>query len=83
MLGFNGIITFRNADNVREVADATPTDRIVLETDAPYLTPVTYRGKTNETRYLPFIDETYAGIKKLDTEVFLEHARRNSYQLFF
>ena len=44
MLGFNGIITFRNADNVREVADATPTDRIVLETDAPYLTPVPYRG---------------------------------------
>ena len=83
MLGFNGIITFRNADNVREVADATPADRIVLETDAPYLTPVPYRGQPNEPRYLPFIAETLAGIKKLDTEVFLEQARRNSYQLFF
>ena len=83
MLGFNGIITFRNAENVRDVADATPTDRIVLETDAPYLTPVPYRGQPNEPRYLPFIAETLAGIKKLDTEVFLEHARRNSYQLFF
>ena len=83
MLGFNGIITFRNADNVRKVADATPADRIVLETDAPYLTPVPYRGQPNEPRYLPFIAETLAGIKKLDTEVFLEQARRNSYQLFF
>lgn len=83
MLGFNGIITFRNADNVRAVADATPTDRIVLETDAPYLTPVPYRGQPNEPRYLPFIAETLASIKNLDTEVFLEHARRNSYQLFF
>ena len=82
-LGFNGIITFRNAETVRDVADATPTDRIVLETDAPYLTPVPYRGQPNEPRYLPFIAETLAGIKKLDTEVFLEHARRNSYQLFF
>ncbi|MDB4049577.1 TatD family hydrolase [Luminiphilus sp.] len=83
MLGFNGIITFRNADNVRAVADATPAERIVLETDAPYLTPVPYRGQPNEPRYLPFIAETLAGIKNLDTEVFLEHARRNSYQLFF
>ena len=44
---------------------------------------VPYRGQPNEPRYLPFIAETLAGIKQLDTEVFLEHARRNSYQLFF
>ena len=63
MLGFNGITTFRNADNVRAVVDATPVERIVLETDAPYLTPVPYRGRPNAPCYLPFIAETLAEIK--------------------
>ena len=83
MLGFNGITTFRNADNVRAVVDATPLARIVLETDAPYLTPVPYRGRPNAPCYLPFIAETLAEIKSLPTEAFLEHARANSYRLFF
>jgi len=83
MLGFNGITTFPNADNVRAVVDATPVERIVLETDAPYLTPVPYRGRSNAPCYLPFIAETLAGIKSLATEAFLEHARANSYRLFF
>ena len=83
MLGFNGIATFRNADNVRAVVDATPVERIVLETDAPYLTPVPYRGRPNAPCYLPFIAETLAGIKSLPTEAFLQHARANSYRLFF
>ena len=83
MLGFNGITTFRNADNVRAVVDATPVERIVLETDAPYLAPVPYRGRPNAPCYLPLIAETLAGIKSLSTEAFLEHARANSYRLFF
>ena len=83
MLGFNGITTFRNADNVRAVVDATPVERIVLETDAPYLTPVPYRGRPNAPCYLPFIAETLADLKELPIEQFLEHARDNSYQLFF
>ncbi|MDA0649628.1 MAG: TatD family hydrolase [Proteobacteria bacterium] len=83
MLGFNGITTFRNADNVRSVVQATPVERIVLETDAPYLTPVPYRGRPNAPCYLPFIAETLADLKELPIEQFLEHARDNSYQLFF
>ena len=62
---------------------ATPVERIVLETDAPYLTPVPYRGRPNAPCYLPFIAETLAEIKSLPTEALLEHARANSYRLFF
>ena len=83
MLGFNGITTFRNAENVREVVAATPIDRIVLETDAPYLTPVPYRGRPNAPCYLPFIAEKLADIKLVPVETLLTHARDNSHQLFF
>ncbi|MEK9585393.1 MAG: TatD family hydrolase, partial [Halieaceae bacterium] len=83
MLGFNGITTFRNADNVRAVVDATPVERIVLETDAPYLTPAPYRGRPNAPCYLPFIAEKLAEIKALPVEEMLSHARDNSHRLFF
>lgn len=83
MLGFNGITTFRNADNVRAVVDATPVERIVLETDAPYLTPVPYRGRPNAPCYLPFIAEKLAEIKAMAVEDMLSHARDNSHRLFF
>jgi TatD DNase family protein len=58
-------------------------ERIVLETDAPYLTPVPYRGRPNAPCYLPFVAETLADIKALPVEQFLQHARDNSYKLFF
>ena len=83
MLGFNGITTFNRADNVRAVVAATPNDRILLETDSPYLTPVPYRGRPNAPYYLPFIAEQISEIKQLDTESLLDNAYRNSRQLFF
>jgi TatD DNase family protein len=83
MLGFNGITTFKNADNVRAVVDITPLDRILLETDAPYLTPVPYRGQRNAPRYLPFIAEQVANIKGVPVNALLEQVYDNSYQLFF
>lgn len=82
-LGFNGIATFNKADNVRAVIDATPLERILLETDAPYLAPVPYRGKENAPFYLPFIAEKVAEVKQVDVRVLLETAYNNSMQLFF
>jgi TatD DNase family protein len=82
MLGFNGITTFNRADNVREVVCATPLDRIVLETDAPYLTPVPYRGRPNAPCYLPFIAEKIAELKHCDVETLLEQSYGNSMELF-
>ncbi|MEE4203182.1 MAG: TatD family hydrolase [Halieaceae bacterium] len=83
MLGFNGITTFRNADNVRAVVEATPVEQLVLETDAPYLTPVPYRGVRNAPCYLPFIAEKVAEVKQLPVETLLKHAWDNSLRLFF
>lgn len=83
MLGFNGIATFNQAENVREVIRITPVEQLLLETDAPYLTPVPYRGKPNAPCYLPFIAERVALEKGLDEETLLGHARDNSLALFF
>lgn len=83
MLGFNGITTFNNADNVREVVAVTPVEQLLLETDAPYLTPVPYRGKPNAPYYLPFIAERVAAIKGIEVEALLRQAYKNSLQLFF
>lgn len=82
-LGFNGIATFNRADNVREVVAATPLDQLLLETDAPYLTPVPYRGKPNAPFYLPFVAEKVAQVKGYDIEHLLARAWRNSLALFF
>lgn len=82
-LGFNGIATFRNAENVRRVIAVTPVSSLVLETDAPYLTPVPYRGHSNAPCYLPFIAECVAETLGLPVEPLLEHAHRNSMDLFF
>jgi TatD DNase family protein len=82
-LGFNGITTFNSAQNVRDIVAATPLEQIVLETDAPYLTPVPYRGKKNAPFYLPFIAETVAQIKNCPIEPFLQQVYANSEVLFF
>jgi TatD DNase family protein len=82
-LGFNGITTFNKADNVREVVAITPVEQLILETDAPYLTPVPYRGKPNAPYYLPFIAEFLAQLKGLEIEDFLQRTYDNSIRLFF
>jgi TatD DNase family protein len=81
-LGFNGIATFKSAENVREVIEHTPLDQMVLETDSPYLTPVPYRGKQNSPYYLPFIAKKIAEIKNIDIEILLQNTYQNSIDLF-
>lgn len=67
-LGFTGIITFKNAENVRDVMRTTPLDRIVIETDAPFLAPIPYRGKTNEPAYVQHVAEKVAEVRSLSLE---------------
>ncbi|OUR61510.1 hydrolase TatD [Bermanella sp. 47_1433_sub80_T6] len=82
-LGFNGICTFNTAENVRDIIRMTPLQQIILETDAPYLTPVPYRGKENASFYLPFVAQKVADVKELAIEELLTHAYQNSDKLFF
>jgi len=82
-LGINGIVTFNKADNVREVVAATPLSHLLLETDAPYLTPVPYRGAENAPRFLPFIAERIAEVKGVSVDEVLKQTWHNSLQTFF
>lgn len=82
-LGFNGISTFNKAENVREVIAATPVEQILFETDAPYLTPVPYRGRKNEPKYLPFVAEKVAEVKGVELDQLLPQVWQNSLDLFF
>jgi TatD DNase family protein len=81
-LGFNGIITFKKADSVREIVKLCPENRILLETDAPFLTPVPYRGKENTPEYLPHILEKVAQLKELTPENMAKICMENSQELF-
>jgi TatD DNase family protein len=81
-LGFNGIITFKTAENVRDALRLTPLDRILLETDSPFLTPDPYRGFENGPYYLPFIAEKIAEVKGVEIDEVLKHAYQNSIRLF-
>lgn len=82
-LGFNGMVTFNKADNVRAAVQITPIEQLILETDAPYLTPAPYRGRPNGPRYLPFIAEKIAELKETDVATLLTTCYRNSEALFF
>ncbi len=82
-LGINGIVTFNKADNVREVVADAPIENLLLETDAPFLTPIPYRGKENAPCYLPFIAEKIAEVKGLTTEQVLKQCYQNSVAAFF
>jgi len=54
-VSFSGIVSFKNAQDLRDVAKQVPLDRVLIETDSPYLAPVPYRGKSNEPKYVPFV----------------------------
>ena len=68
LLSFTGIITFKNAEDVREVVRYTPLDRLMIETDSPYLAPVPYRGKRNEPAYVVAVAKKVAEVKALSLD---------------
>src|SRR5689334_19406462 len=68
MISFSGIVTFKKAEDLREVAKQVPLDRLLIETDCPYLTPIPYRGKRNEPAYVVEVARTLAGLHGAELE---------------
>ena len=81
-ISFSGILTFRNAADLREVARFVPLDRCLIETDSPYLAPVPYRGKTNTPAFVPHVARQLAEIKGLGIEAVAAATRANTLALF-
>jgi TatD DNase family protein len=81
-ISFSGILTFKNAADLREVASFVPMDRMLIETDSPYLAPMPYRGKTNNPSYVPLVAQQIAELKSLPIETVAEMTSLNFEQLF-
>jgi len=81
-ISFSGIITFRNAATLREVVQKIPMDRLLIETDSPYLAPVPYRGQSNEPKYVEKIAQQVADIKGLEMTSVAAQTRQNFFTLF-
>ena len=81
-LGIGGVVTFKNAKKIKEVVQMAPMERILLETDSPYLAPVPYRGKRNSSLYLPYVVQEIAEIKGISEEEVIEMTEKNAVRLF-
>ncbi|MDI3380593.1 TatD family hydrolase [Xenophilus aerolatus] len=81
-ISFSGILTFKKAEELRQVAAFVPLDRMLIETDSPYLAPVPYRGKTNSPAYVPYVAQQIATLRQLPVEAVAAATSRNFETLF-
>lgn len=81
-IGIGGVVTFKNAKKLKEVAAAIPLERILLETDCPYLAPVPYRGKRNQSSYIQYVAEEIAQIKGITAEEVIAVTEENARKMY-
>lgn len=81
-ISISGIVTFKNAEQIREVVRKMPIDRLLIETDSPYLAPIPYRGKPNEPKYVYEVAQFVADLKGLSIEELGERTSENFHRLF-
>lgn len=81
-IAIGGVVTFKNATDTKESAKYIPLDRLLLETDAPYLAPVPYRGKLNTPAYLKYIAQEIANLKNIDIEIIKVQTTQNAKKVF-
>ena len=82
-ISFSGIVSFKSAQALRDVAAYVPLERLLIETDSPYLAPVPYRGKTNQPAYVAMVADCLAQVRHMPLEALAEASSRNFDQLFF
>jgi TatD DNase family protein len=81
-ISFSGIVTFKNAAALKDVARRVPLERLLIETDSPYLTPVPYRGKTNEPAYVVHVAEEIARLRNVPVHTIEKATMENFFRLF-
>jgi len=81
-LGINGIVTFKNAEDIREIVRWIPIDRLLLETDSPFLAPIPFRGKPNKPAHIPIIASFVAELRNITIEHLAEKTSENAQRLF-
>jgi TatD DNase family protein len=81
-ISFSGILTFKTAQDLRDVAAWVPLDRLLIETDSPYLAPVPFRGKTNNPSYVPYVAKQLAELRGCHVQEIGEATSRNFSELF-
>lgn len=81
-IGVGGVVTFKNGKKLKEVVSNTPIERILLETDCPYLAPVPFRGRRNDSRYIDYAADTIAQLKGMTKEDVIRITRENAEELF-
>lgn len=81
-ISLSGVVTFKKALEVQEVAKAVPLDRLLVETDAPYLAPVPYRGKRNEPGYTRYVVEKIAELREVSFDEIARQTTNNAHRLF-
>lgn len=81
-IAIGGVVTFKNAIKMKEVAKEVPIDKLLIETDAPYLTPVPYRGKTNQPAYIKYVAEEIANLRNTSFEEINEQTTKNAKLVF-
>jgi TatD DNase family protein len=82
-LSYSGIVSFKTADDLRAAAALTPADRLLVETDSPFLAPVPHRGKTNEPAFLPAVGAAVAAARNEPVETVAETTRNNAFAFFW
>ena len=81
-IALGGAVTFKNAKTPKEVAEVVPLDKLLLETDCPYMTPVPHRGKRNEPKYVKLVADYIADLRKIDVEELVKHTDENTKRFF-
>ena len=81
-ISFSGIVTFKNAAQIKEVAQAIPLDKILVETDSPYLAPVPFRGKTNQPAYVKYVAQEIANLRGISLDAVMQATTQNFFTLF-
>lgn len=81
-IGLGGAVTFKNAKKPKEIATAVPIERLLLETDAPYMTPVPFRGKRNDSTYITYVADEISSLRKIKKDDLLFETEKNARYLF-